>query len=328
MSAVEQKKIIILRILQILEKYSSANSPLTQAQIIEYLKKDYCLDSERKAVGRSITALKDAGYGIKCVKEGSFIEQRLFDLEETRILTESIFANPNISSSTSNKLISAVSGVGADSGLNTDCFFYVKSAPKEDKFDVLATVCKAIKDRKKLECCNNSIGTDKKPHKVGEKISISVYRIIVQGRLYYLAANTEGSDGLTFLRLELLSDIKLTNCAVKPLKTLAGYENGADWNSYVFTESIPTSEASVRVVIEGEKAILNDLYDSFGTDFTVESIPNGRIRIGVVAKPTALLKWVFTQKENVEVISPTFIRQAIVEKLNAMREVYRYDNCY
>lgn len=55
----EAKKLLIIRIMQILEYYSDANHPLTQEEIIKKLYDDYGIDAERKAIGRNVALLQD-----------------------------------------------------------------------------------------------------------------------------------------------------------------------------------------------------------------------------------------------------------------------------
>ena len=60
----EPKKLALLRILQILRKHSDYDHPLTQEEIIKYLDKEYGIQMERKAVGKNISDLRDAGIEI------------------------------------------------------------------------------------------------------------------------------------------------------------------------------------------------------------------------------------------------------------------------
>lgn len=50
----EAKKLLIIRIMQILEYYSDANHPLKQEEIIKLLEDDYDIKPDRKAVGRTL----------------------------------------------------------------------------------------------------------------------------------------------------------------------------------------------------------------------------------------------------------------------------------
>ena len=56
----ESKKLALLRILHILQKYSDDTHPLTQDDIVDYLYKDYGIEVERKAVGRQLALLHEA----------------------------------------------------------------------------------------------------------------------------------------------------------------------------------------------------------------------------------------------------------------------------
>ena len=64
MPSLEPKKLALLRIWQILQKHSDYDHPLTQEDIIKYLEKDYGIEIERKAVGKNIADLRDAGIDI------------------------------------------------------------------------------------------------------------------------------------------------------------------------------------------------------------------------------------------------------------------------
>lgn len=57
--SLEAKKLLIIRIMQILEYYSDVNHPLTQEDIINKLYEDYGIEAERKAIGRNIALLQD-----------------------------------------------------------------------------------------------------------------------------------------------------------------------------------------------------------------------------------------------------------------------------
>ena len=69
-NSLEPTKSALLRILQILEQYSDFDHPLKQQDIIDYLDKDYGIAIERKAVGRNLSLLKEAGYEVASERGG------------------------------------------------------------------------------------------------------------------------------------------------------------------------------------------------------------------------------------------------------------------
>ena len=86
MSKEEIKKVVILRILEILARYSGENKPLTQGGIVEILKERYGLECERKAVGRSIECLRSVGYAVEKTTTGVYLSSLAFSKDETEFL--------------------------------------------------------------------------------------------------------------------------------------------------------------------------------------------------------------------------------------------------
>lgn len=77
MNNFEPKKLALIRILDILKFCSDVDHPLTQEEIIDYLESDYGIVIERKAVGRNISLLKEAGIEIESDKRGTYFNGQL-----------------------------------------------------------------------------------------------------------------------------------------------------------------------------------------------------------------------------------------------------------
>ena len=91
--SVESKKIAILRILDILEKESDEQNPLTYEKIENLLYTRFGIEIERKAIARNISLLNEAGYPIKVTNKGSYLENRLLENAEIRLLIDSILSS-------------------------------------------------------------------------------------------------------------------------------------------------------------------------------------------------------------------------------------------
>ena len=61
----QPKKLLILNILDILQKYSDADHRLSQKDIGDILEKEYNMKSDRKAIRRNIMDLMDYGFDIE-----------------------------------------------------------------------------------------------------------------------------------------------------------------------------------------------------------------------------------------------------------------------
>lgn len=60
----EPKKLALLRILEIYQKYSDSEHVLTYDDIARRLLQGYGIEIERKTIGRNVSMLREAGYDI------------------------------------------------------------------------------------------------------------------------------------------------------------------------------------------------------------------------------------------------------------------------
>ena len=101
----EPKKLLILRILDILIEYSDCEHKLRQNDIISLLRLQYGIECERKAVARNIEFLQQAGYDIISDAAGVYLADRKFEAGELRLLIDAVLANRNICKSHTKELI-------------------------------------------------------------------------------------------------------------------------------------------------------------------------------------------------------------------------------
>ena len=94
--------------MHILERYTDCNHPLKHDEIVQRLENDYGITIERKAIGRNIALLQDAGYDIETTKRGSYLNSRLFEDSELRLLSDSVLASQHITARHSKELIEKI----------------------------------------------------------------------------------------------------------------------------------------------------------------------------------------------------------------------------
>ena len=104
----ESKKMALLRIWEILKKYSDYDHPMTQDEIAIHLESEYGIVLERKAISRNISLLKEAGVEIESRRAGSYIECREFEDSELRMLIDGILSSKYITAKHSKDLIDRI----------------------------------------------------------------------------------------------------------------------------------------------------------------------------------------------------------------------------
>ena len=98
----------ILKTLQILQKYSDENHPMTVNMIINMLAKQD-ISAERKGIYRDIKKMMMAGYPIeKCSNNQGFYYQHELEYADAKIICDTINASNFISMRHSRKLIDEI----------------------------------------------------------------------------------------------------------------------------------------------------------------------------------------------------------------------------
>lgn len=192
MYTIPPKKMIIINILDILKKYSDMDHRLTQADIMEKLKKEYYMDVDRKTVKRNLMNLLDLDCGIEYTEiakkdkngEESYIctdwyMTREFDDSELRLLIDSLLFSKHIPYSQCKKLISKLKGLSNvyfDKKVKHICNLPENQPENKELFYTIAVLDEAISQNKKVAFIYNSYGTEVEIETQNEEESlITVY---------------------------------------------------------------------------------------------------------------------------------------------------------
>ena len=144
-----------------------------------------------------------------------------------------------------------------------------------------------------------------------EKVS---YRQINQR--YFLMAYQEKWRHVNYYRLDRITNIALIGDVATDIRTVDGFQNGIDYKRfssylpYMFSDEPKTISFS----IDGEWMI-DQIIDWFGFDFKTEN-KDGKIIVTVKASPSAMKYWAMQYLNNVEILSPTSLREQIATILN------------
>lgn len=325
------RKTWIMRILEIFQKYSDENYPLTQRKIIDLLQKEYNIVCERKSVARNIARLRDMGYDIVSNKRGSYlIANKDFTESELRLLIDCVKCSRHINPTHSLDLMEKLGALGGPTfkghvkNIYKTCGCWDKSK-NMDFFLNVEIFDEAISEGRQVSFFYNKYGIDKKLHKKSEERRVvNPYQMILHNQRYYLAGNDCRYDDLLFYRIEKITCPELLDTPSRKIETLPGYENGLDWGKLTTCMPYLYVETPKKVSFKCEHRLADDVMDWFGSDFKVKIIDDKYIEVTVNASLKAMLFWLMQYGENVEVLSPSSLRQELKEKLAAILE--KYDN--
>lgn len=349
MSSKQPKKQLILNVLDILKKYTDEDHRLSQKEIVDILRVEYDMSADRKSVRRNILDLIELGYEIEYSEairmvpnkatgelEESYIWSdfylvREFADSELRLLIDSLLFSKHIPYSQCKELIGKLEGLSnryfrskvkhirtmPDSSLDNHQLFYT--------IDILD---EAISRGRQVSFCYNRYGTDKKLHaekdangKVREYI-INPYQIAATNGRYYLIANYDKYENVSHYRLDRITDIKILQSEVKPIKQVKGLENGFSLPKHMAEHIYMFSGESIPVVFKAKKYIVGDVLDWFGKNVEFSDETEDEITVRVTVNEKAMRRWALQYALHTKIISPQNLAQQIKEDLAAATKNY------
>ena len=326
MGNIEPKKNALLRIYQIFQRYSDYDHPLTQDKIQHYLSQKFGIELERKAVGRNVSYLKEAGVEIESDKRGSYLAYREFDDSELRLLVDGVLASKYITASHSKMLIDKLCKLSNEHfRAHVNNVYSVDQWSKSDNcqfFLNISIVDEAIEGAKQITFSYNKFGADKKLH-VTSSHRVSPYQMILHNQRYYLMAYNEKWKDVGYYRLDKITDMQITDESVTPLRSVEGYEKGIDYRRLASAFPYMFSDKIERVEFFAEEAVIDQVVDWFGDNAVIKKA-DGRFKVSVNVSPAAMEYWAMQYLNSVEIISPAALRDKIKDNLN--KAMAKYNN--
>lgn len=327
MAGLEPKKLAILRIWQILQRHSDYDHPLKQEDIINYLDKEYGIQMERKAVGKNIADLRDAGIDIGSRRAGSYIESREFEDSELKLLIDGVLQSKHITARHSKDLIEKLCGLS-----NKYFRSHVKNVysvndwsktENQALFYNIDVVDEAIEAGKQVQYDYNKYGVDAKLHKSSFQ-RVSPYQLILHNQRYYLMGYSDYWGNMTFHRLDRISNMRLYDKPATPITSVKGYESGIDFRQIASTMPYMYTDAPERIEFIADEWIVDQIVDWFGKDIRMSKLPDDdkKVKVELVASPNAMEHWALQYLNHVEVTKPESLRKRIKTSIEKARGVY------
>lgn len=330
MESYEPKKLLILRILEVLTDYSDCDHKLRQGDIISLLKVLYGIDCERKAVARNIEFLQQAGYDIVSDNLGSYLAERKFEPGELRLLTDSVLSNRNICKAHTKDLIDKLVREGgkyfknyAKHVVNLDD--WQKDESREYFFNI-ELLSEAIEKKVKVVFNYNSFGADKKLRsRKSEKSLVNPYQLFLKNEHYYLVCNYDKHDNPAFCRVDRITNLSVTQEAIKPLSSIKGLENGINLGKLNNRLPFLYDDEPTRVefvTANGAENMIDNVIDKFGRDVQITELADGNLKFSLMASERAIRFWLLQFGKYVKVLSPQTLIEQIEDDINEMKKLY------
>ena len=326
MDSLEPKKMALIRILQIFQKYSDYNHPLKQEDIANYLDSDYGISIERKAISRNISLLKEAGFEIESGHNGSYLEEREFTDAELRILIDGVLSSKHIASKYTKDLIDKLCSLSSKYfRSHVKHIHTVNDWEKTENravFYNIEIVDEAIEQKKQICFDYNKYGLDKKLHRTCTHRA-SPYQLILHNQRYYLMARNEYWKNMAYYRVDRITNMSLTEDKLVPITSVEGYENGINYKELSTALPYMYTDKPECVEFIAEEFIIDQIIDWFGKDISISKYGENKLKVSVKVCPMAMEHWAMQYAGFITVTSPQALVDKIKNRLKEASEKYK-----
>ena len=312
-----ERKNSVLKVLEVLRKYSDKKHQLTYSQIIEKLKTIYDIDIERKTVARDIDILLSNNFDIvKCGNKGLYLSERKFTEGELLFLIDAIYSSRSMpvkyAKDLVDKLMEDYSIYEKRKFTHLEKIDVGKIIDNKQIFYTIELLNEAIEQGKKVEFQYNVFDIDKKlkPKNDGKIYKVNPYFLVNNHGKYYLVCNYDKYDNLGNYKIECISNIKMLDENIKPLRSLPGQEKFSV-KQYMEEHIYMLAGKSVKakIKIENEERI-NDIVSWFGDKIRLYKL-NNEVFAEFSVNEDSLIYWAMQYGQSVEVIEPKETRVKI-----------------
>ena len=150
-------------------------------------------------------------------------------------------------------------------------------------------------------------GVDKQLHKRREeKYTVNPYGMVYSNEHYYLICIKENKPNLSMYRIDRIQNIELTENSLD--EQVPDFDPRAAVKNTVYAYTGETE--TIEMLVDSRK--LSDVIDKFGTNITIDSHEDVRLKITLKASPMGMKYWALQYLEFVEVVAPTALRNEII----------------
>lgn len=358
------KKLSLLYILEVLRRYSDAEHPLSQQDILTVLEEKYGMTLDRKAVKRNLMNLVDAGYPLankpwtrhrsdrnrtEQVYGSWYYEHEFSPVEMTALIDSLLFTH--LPKKQVMGLVEKLKNLQSDYYQNPAVHMEnlpneswpdrtKKSRENERLWETFRVINEAIENNYMMRFQYLSYGTDKKatPRLIPETgepywYEVSPYAMVATNGRFYLIANKEGYDDISHYRIDRMAAAEvLSDRFQRPKRGLIGIENNRldlprHLAEHVNMFAGPAEICTFRIA----RNLMNQVMDAFGKKIRVLESDDESVVLRVKVNPKALYHWALQFGSALKILAPRELVTAMRTTAAELTDLYLWegqDSCY
>jgi len=326
---------LLFAIYKILFDYSDEEHPLTQEQIIKYLKKIYKIDATRNTIKNNIDVLENV-FDLEFTRihnVGIYLSERLITEPEMKFLSDAIYAYSAINGTYANDLVINLSKIF--STYNRDKYVHNRYGTEKIRKKDYAFLLKlelidnAIQDKKKISFFTftyDEHGKPKRTHFGKFKTVVSPYFTVSNMGKHYLIYKDDKYSNLSCTRIEFIEDsIDILEEDQVPLNEVDPTFNIVEFmntQNYMFSSNI----VDAKIKLYNESAI-RDAKDWFGDNVLISyDHDKEEVFAKIITDEQGLIYWALQYCDELEIVEPLKTRERMEATLRRSLRNYNTNN--
>lgn len=298
-----ENRVLVLDLLDILSRYSDKRHPLSQQRIIEILENEYSYDKVRRQtiksnVERMINHFEVGDRSVRLAAEDNYFsddlgmdnekDRRITDVyyqhklsdSELLLIIDSILFSKQLAVEERKELIKKLEGLSSihfnsrmgNISSMSDMDNLTNNMQEDTMFDNIKKIDKAICESKKITfkykgyvINDNTIKRENKKSSdnIERKYIINPYHMAASTGRYYLICNNQKYDTISTYRIDRITDIEVLEQKRKPLKDLNGCDENFSLNNYMKENIYMFGGESKNIILRIKKVFLDEFIDWF-----------------------------------------------------------------
>ncbi len=297
----------------LLEHTGDSEHRLTHKQIAYYLKRDYGIELERKAISTYLKELEDRKeLNVEVTSKGSCAYGRLDD-SELRVLIDSVLSSKFIDRKRAKELIDKLCSLTHERFRPKSIYGLDATVKSENKsiFSSIDLIAEAIEKNKNIKFIYNVYGADKMLHPISDTpFMVTPYQLFMSEGRYYLFGLVENERNYFKFELD-----KITSCGIME-RSVKSPINYVDINSFVEANELVSFKMKV------EAGAINEVITHFGKKISVFACDDNHLEVRLEADFNDVCQWALRHGDIAEIVYPNEARQKIRKIISRMNTAY------
>lgn len=328
------RKADVLKIMDILNRRSDEDHPVSTRTLIEELKNSGSA-AQRKSVYSCIEALKSFGVDVMYTgnsPKGYFIGQRDFEVAQVRLLVDAVLTAPFITEKKTKELIGKLKKLLSEhQARQIEGQVHFDGRVKfsnEEIYYVIDAINDAIAKNKNIsfKYHHRKLARSKAILECEKEFIVSPYALIWSNDRYYLAGANIKYDDITNFRLDRMKRVKILKQDRRHISQVNGFTDEFDSAAYVKKNTNMFPGESCTITLRCKEEMLDIVVDKFGEDCLLNACGTYFDICANVYLSRGLINWLVQYGDSVVVKSPQSLKDDVRRKINDIYKAYSKDD--